>query len=400
MRLKLFRIQFPIVLPTVLLLGSIIACSPQNLDVQADPAFLSYEASEGAGQGKHIVLISGDEEYRSEEALPMLARILSEKHGFRCTVLFAVEPETGIVNPHANTNIPGLSNLDDADLMVIFTRWRVLPEEQMAHVDRFLMAGKPVIALRTATHAFAPTKELHRQVLGYLRESRRAEDPSTVALPDIATDAWAPYDHYGDGYTGPKEAWRDGFGRLVVGERWVAHHGHHKHESTVGVVAPDAVDHPILRGVREGDIWASSDVYTVRLPLPGDSMPLVLGKVMKRTGDYNEEDVHYGMRPDDAIPVDEKNDPMMPVAWIKSYQVPGGELGRVFATTMGASSDLLSDGLRQMLLNSVYWTLGMEDVVSDQGVDADIVGDYQPHRFHNHPPEYWQERAMRPIDFQ
>ena len=58
-----------------------------------------YEGNDGPGNGKHIVLVSGDEEYRSEEALPMLGKILATHHGFRCTVLFAINPETGEIDP-------------------------------------------------------------------------------------------------------------------------------------------------------------------------------------------------------------------------------------------------------------------------------------------------------------
>ncbi len=149
----------------------------------------------------------------------MLARTLSTLHGFRCTVLFAVDCETGIVNPHVNTNIPGSGSLDDTDLMIILARWRVLPDDQTEPIDRFVMSGKPVIALRTATHASAPKPEVHRQVRAYLRNASRADDPESVPVPDIAPNAWSAYDHYDDGYTGPMEACRDGFGRLVVGER-------------------------------------------------------------------------------------------------------------------------------------------------------------------------------------
>ena len=376
------------------------ACSGPAPAPAEDPEYLvRYAGGDGVGSGRHIVLISGDEEYRSEEGLPMLARMLSTHHGFRCTVLFAIDPETGIVNPHANTNIPGLENLDDADLMFIQTRWRVLPDDQMVPIDKYLATGKPVIGLRTATHAFAPSKELHRQVLGYLRDLRRAEDPESVPLPDIAPDAWGAYDHYGDGYTGPQQAWRDGFGRLVIGERWVAHHGRHKHESAKGVIAADAEDHPILRGVDGDKIWSAADVYTVRLPLPGDSLPLVYGKVMARAGEYDEEDSLYGMRPTDAVPVEAKNDPMMPVAWTKTYQVPGGTKGRVFSTTLGSSTDLLEDGVRKMLLNAVFWALGEEAGIPEGGVQSDLVGEFAPTRFNNHPPEYWVDRATRPADF-
>ena len=49
-----------------------------------------YEGKKGPGKGKHIVFLSGDEEYRSEEGLPQLAKILAVQHGFKCTVLFSI----------------------------------------------------------------------------------------------------------------------------------------------------------------------------------------------------------------------------------------------------------------------------------------------------------------------
>ena len=51
--------------------------------------WVTYEPKAGTGNGKHIVLLSGDEEYRSEESLPQMGKILSQRHGFRCTVLFS-----------------------------------------------------------------------------------------------------------------------------------------------------------------------------------------------------------------------------------------------------------------------------------------------------------------------
>src|ERR671935_945202 len=119
----------------------------------ADP-WITLEGSEGPGKGKHVVLVSGDEEYRSEEALPQLAKILARRHGFKCTVLFAIDPKDGTINPNVNNNIPGLEALRTADLMVIFTRFRDLPQAQMRHVVEYLDAGKPVVGLRTATHGF------------------------------------------------------------------------------------------------------------------------------------------------------------------------------------------------------------------------------------------------------
>src|SRR5579863_5891915 len=88
-----------------------------------------FPGGEGPGHGKRIVLVSGDEEYRSEEGLPQLARILATRHGFRCTVLFAIDPRDGTIRPDLTTNIPGLEALNSAEL--IATRFRNLPDAQM-----------------------------------------------------------------------------------------------------------------------------------------------------------------------------------------------------------------------------------------------------------------------------
>src|SRR5436189_5398894 len=106
-------------LAALMMAGSLFA---GNRTVAAD--WVVYEGKAGPGKGKHIVFISGDEEYRSEEALPMLAKILALRHGFKCTVLFAVNPADGTIDPNIKTNIPGLHLLETADMMVISTRFR------------------------------------------------------------------------------------------------------------------------------------------------------------------------------------------------------------------------------------------------------------------------------------
>ena len=301
--------------------------------VVAEDQWVTYEGKEGPGKGKHIVLISGDDEYRSEEALPQLGKILAVHHGFKCTVLFPIDPKSGEIVPTYQNNIPGLENLADADLMILALRFRDLPDDQMKQIDDYLKTGKPVIGMRTATHAFNINKN-------------------------------KPYGHYGNGYNGDKAEWKDGFGRLVLGEKWISHHGGHKSQSTGGLIAEGAKDHPITRGLKDRDVWGDTDVYGVRLPLPGDSQPIILGAVLA------------GMKPDDAPVEGKKNDPMMPVAWTKSYQVPDGKKGKVFTTTMGSASDLVSAGTRRMLVNGVYWCLDME--VPAEGTKADLVGEYKP----------------------
>jgi len=293
-----------------------------------------YDATPGPGKGKHIVLLAGDEEYRSEEGLPMLGKILAKRHGFKCTVLFAIDPETGEINPNYNNNIPGLKSLKTADLMIIFTRFRNLPDEQMKYVSEYVESGRPIIGLRTATHAF--------QFKG------------------------GDYAYYSNDSS--KKGWEGGFGRRVLGEKWISHHGNHGKQSTRGVIAPGEEKNPILRGIKDGDVWGPTDVYGVRLPLPGDSKPLVLGQVLE------------GMKPDDKPVAGKQNDPMMPVAWTKTYTSESGQTGRVFATTMGASQDLESEGLRRLLVNAVYWALGMEDKIPEKA-NVDLVGEYKPRPF-------------------
>ena len=212
----------------------------------ADP-WVAFEGKRGPGRGKQIVMVSGDEEYRSEEAMPMLCRILAVHHGFRCTVLFAINKDTGEIDPQTSDNIPGLEALDKADLLVVFMRFRRLPPEQMKHIDDYVASGRPIIGLRTATHAFRYQKD------------------------DVT-----PYVNWD--YRSKAEGWEGGFGRRILGETWVAHHGKHREESTRGVIAKGMESHPIARGC--DDIWGPSDVYRVNLPLPGDSAPLIFGQVL------------------------------------------------------------------------------------------------------------------------
>jgi hypothetical protein len=100
-------------------------------------ASVVYEGGgDGPGKGKHVVFLAGDEEYRSEEGLPMLAKILSRRHGFKCTVLFPLD-EDGTINPDNNKSLAGAEAIDSADAIVMLLRFRAWPDEQMKHfVDR------------------------------------------------------------------------------------------------------------------------------------------------------------------------------------------------------------------------------------------------------------------------
>jgi hypothetical protein len=288
----------------------------------------SYEPRPGPGGGKHIVFVTGDEEYRSEEVGPMLAKILAVRHGFKCTVLFALNPADGTIDPSNQTNIAGLKNLAEADMMVIFTRFRELPDEQMKFVDEFVKSGKPILGIRTATHAFD------------IRRNKQS--------------AYARYDWR-------SKEWPGGFGRQVLGETWVAHHGDHGKESTRGIQNEKEKDHPILKGA--DDIWGPSDVYTVR-DLPKDARVIVWGQVLE------------GMKPQDKPVAGPKNNPMMPLIWTRDYKGEAGKTSRVICTTIGASVDFESEGLRRAFVNACYWGLGMEDRIPARA-DVNYVGEFK-----------------------
>ena len=279
------------------------------------------------GKGKHIVLLSGDEEYRSEEALPMLGKILSQRHGFKCTVLFPINPADGTIDPNVQTNIPGFEKVKEADLVVLFFRFRELPDEQMKYFVDHIDAGKPIIAIRTSTHAFA--------------YSRNKES------------AYAKYDWR-------SKEWAGGFGQHVLGDTWVSHHGDHGKQSTRGIINKEQSQHPVLRGV--DDIWGPTDVYGI-IHLPADAKVLVYGQVLE------------GMKPTDKPLEGKKNDPMMPLIWTRDYKAESGKTCRTLTSTIGAASDLESEGLRRLFVNACYWLTGLD---VPKKADVTYVGEFKP----------------------
>lgn len=289
--------------------------------------YITYESA-GPAKGKHIVFISGDEEYRSEEGLPMLAKILSQRHGFRCTVLFSVGPD-GVIDPTNQSSLTGSETLDSADAIVMLIRYRTWPDEGAQHFVDAFQRGIPIIGLRTSTHGFQ---------------------------------------YPADGETSFR--WLNDFGKNVLGEEWVSHWGRHKSEATAGVMEPSSMDDPILNGVM--DVFGDTDVYEAYPP--ANARILLRGKVLR------------GMSPGDPAAVYEKkrrldgrtqdvNTPMMPVAWTRELQNNAGTANRIFCTTMGAATDLRNEGLRRLIVNAVYWGLEMP---IPESADVGYVDPYQP----------------------
>jgi hypothetical protein len=275
---------------------------------------ITYPAAPGgAGAGKHLVFLTGDEEYRGEEGLPMLAKILSQRHGFRCTVLFALDLD-GTINPDNNKSLGAPETLDTADGIVMALRFRQWPDDAMRRFAAAVARGVPIVALRTSTHAFR--------------------------FPSGHPTAFAAFND---------------FGRNVLGENWVSHWGPNRKGATRGVIEPGAESDPLLRGVR--DLFGDSGVYETH-PV-ADAKILARGYVLKGMKPTDEPDTYLKKRHADKVeqPI---NDPAMPVAWTRLNQNANGTTNRVFCTTMGAATDLENEGLRRLVINAVLWGFSLE----------------------------------------
>ncbi|TLD70853.1 c-type cytochrome [Phragmitibacter flavus] len=302
--------------------------------------WLHLPAKQGTANGKKIVLVAGDEEYRSEETAPMLAKILSQKHGFDCTVLFSINPDGGYIDSNFQTNTPGTEALNDADLLIIGTRFRQLPEAQLAPFAKFLNDGKPVIGFRTATHAFK-----------------------------------------GDAKTGDFK-WAD-FGFSILGERWVNHHGVHKKEGTRSVIEAANKSHEILKSV--GEIFGATDVYGIKNLDEKAATILLRGAVTE------------SLNPKSKNLDGPKNKPMMPLAWLREYTAPNGTTkGKAFCTTLGSSDDFADEDLRRLVINASLYLTGQK--VPDKS-DATPVDKFEPTFYGNLKNEFYKNLNRKPADY-
>ncbi len=313
-------------------LSSVFFYVPKTMaETSENPQWLSYKGGEGPGKGKHVVLIAADQEYRSEQALPMLARILSTHHGFDTTVLFSVNDE-GMVDPTLATPkrgeeatsrkhiIPGLDQIAKADVLILFTRFMSLAEDQQKLIVDYFDSGKPIIALRSSNHGFwgqLPYKINDQQV--------------TLSQ--------------------------------IFGGSFMNHHGEWSADSTRGDIVPEMKDHPIVKGVK--DIWGLTDVYRT-FPeggkLPEGCTALVYGQPLIGR-------VQGGANNPEKEP--------LPVIWVKNWKTSTGKEARILHSTMGSGKDFENPGLRRIVVNGVYWGLNLEDKIkADSSVE--YVGEYTP----------------------
>ena len=273
-------------------------------------------------KGPHIAFVIGDDEYRSEESMPMLARILKRELNATISLCFSTD-SLGFINPNQSDNIENLEALDSADLMVIFTRFRALPDTQLKHIVDYAESGKPMVGFRTSTHAF-----LYK------------DNTSKVQM----NNDW------------PTE---------VFGQQWITHHGHFddgKYPLTSVEIIAEKFGQPILHGVEP--FKAYSWLYHVdggEWSLSGDSDPILRGISLKSS--------HEMKGSLDEYPLEN------PVAWTKSYQN-----ARVFFTTLGHPKDFKDASMRSLALNGMYWALGLEEKIPWEGFNVDIEGYYLPNR--------------------
>ena len=312
---------------------------------------LHFDGASGPAIGKHIVFVTGEEYYRSEEGMPMFAKILSQRHGFDCTVLFAIDPNDGFINPNKPHHIPGLDVLASADLLVLFTRFRELPDSDMKHIADFINAGKPVIGFRNATHPFR--------------------------YPADSSSKYASWNFR-------STQWPGGFGQQILGDTWVSHHGKFQKEATLARVNSEYSDHPVLRGVAS-ELFARTDVNGVNKLTVADTV-LYHGSVLR------------GLKRTDPPATDGRNESPMPWAWFHNYTAPSGEKGRSFCLTAGSSTDWLEEDLRRLVINAVYSLTGLEEQIPARS-NVDFVGSYEPTAFGSHTDEEWKTLSLEPADF-
>ncbi|MES2795190.1 MAG: ThuA domain-containing protein [Bacteroidota bacterium] len=180
-----------------------------------------------------IVFVCGDHEYSGEYTLPLIANELEKKYGFRTKVLKSYPDQ------NAEKNIPGLEILKEADLVVFYLRWRLLPPNQLAMIEDYLKSGKPVVGFRTSTHAFNFPK-------GHESEKWNAFGEFALNAPP----GWGAKGH--------------------------THYGHKSTTDVYGIAA--SAKHPILRGINP-TFHVSSWLYRVLpdYPIKGSEW-LLMGK--------------------------------------------------------------------------------------------------------------------------
>jgi type 1 glutamine amidotransferase len=218
----------------------------------------------------------------------------------------------------AGQSIPGLRALREADAAVFFMHLRALPAQQVKEIEDYVASGRPVLGLRPATHAF----------------------------------------HYKHG---PYRRLNTGFGKDIFGQKAISHDG--QGSTSQALLDKDAQAHSILRGLPD-----AFDLYSRLYVMPRDNtrisedcQVLLSGRAMREV-DGEAQSVGD----------------IQPLAWTRERALPGGKTQRVFYTSLGHARDFLDLPCRRLMLNAIYWAVGLEREIPDRGVNAPMPEAYAP----------------------
>lgn len=303
--------------PTLLILTILTACGEKT---KSKKEIISEEI-----KAPHIVFVTGEEEYRSEETFPMLAKLAKRELGAKVSIAYSID-SSGFIDPNRTDHIEGLEALETADLMVVFMRFRNLPKKELDYITNYVESGKPIVGFRTTTHAFK-----------YVNDST---------------------------LTTYNEEWP----AKVFGQQWITHHGHFddgKFPVTDISIKEVKSDNPILNGFSEFEAY--SWLYHVDggdWKLQGDSKPILMGHSTKSQHEMNGKLDQFSLD--------------NPVAWTKSYTGTPGKPARVFFTTLGHPYDFKLPVMRKIAMNGIYWALGKEDNIPKEGVNVTLDEPFEP----------------------
>jgi sialidase-1 len=103
-----------------------------------------------------VCILSGCDTYHSEQSLPPFQAWLEANYRVLCNRLVKVSP----------SDLPGLESLQECDVALIFIKRMQLQGEQLARFKQYVQSGRPVVAVRTASHAVQTWLDFDQQVLG------------------------------------------------------------------------------------------------------------------------------------------------------------------------------------------------------------------------------------------
>jgi len=130
-----------------------------------------YAASALAVEPLKVCLVSGSLEYESNESLAELQKYLEANYDIRCSRAFVEGKDI--------RNLPGLENLDKCDVMLLFTRRLEIDGEQLQKIKTYCNSGRPVVGVRTASHALQNWLALDKEVLGGNYKGHYSNDLAT-----------------------------------------------------------------------------------------------------------------------------------------------------------------------------------------------------------------------------